>query len=551
MDIKAVANTVEIIGKGCNKALKAGNNKQEIASVFSEIARPEITQVKTATNPFVMDAKAHLSVLQIKKSTGIQLKSPLKPVFEPKKITWQELIQNMEKDKQRELQKATKEAEKTKFDLNKFPEEDQVQIKQLLDELKTHHANFDKEIEKLNPFNQNNFKQSKSVILKHIDSINNPHAQDFAQEVIECKNPSELFSLFKNDNFLERLEKQYNSTKYEKLFDYGTKIEEALAKSAEKEISPYLKLLNPSAPKSTNPKVIQIENEIKEALEHSNIKDINCSDNLELAQNIMTSLENFSKRLETNAEQEIPKIMEDCIPLSGLEKNFTKLFNERAFFNRKLMDALTQKSTNPEVLKIEQQIRGLGVKEVNCSNDLNMAKSIKSAVEDMIKTKSPVPESFTVSPLLDLDVGGHTEILFAPNKRIYLPHYDELLATDILKNKHNQAVENCSVLKQYPNIKQDCLLPDNFNYSSTEEKAKGFIFHESEHARELSTMRGHFLDILTDEEMTLAKGIPYAEETGKIWELRAEIYRKLMKREAISKEQMNWYVKHDGTVPQF
>lgn len=551
MDIKAVTNAVEIIGKGCNKALEVGNSKQEIAAAFTEVGKLEILQTKTATNPFVMDAKAHLSVLQIKKSTDVQIKLPLKPAFEPKKITWQEMLQNQELNTKRELQKAAKEAENVKFDLNKLPEEDQVQIKQLLGELEMHHTNVNKEIEKLNPFNQNNFEQNKSIILKHIDSLNEPCAQDFAQEVIECKNPTELFSLFKHNEFLERLGKQYNATKYEKLFNPGTKIEEALAKSAEKEISPYLKLLNSSAPKSTNPEVIQIENEIKEALEHSSIKDINCSDNLELAQNIMASLENFAKRFDANVEQETFKIMEDCIPLSSLEKNFIKLFNERAFFNRKLMDALTQKSTNPEVLKIEQQIRALGVKEVNCSNDLNMAKSIKSAVEDMIKTKSPVPESFTVSPLLDLDMGGYAEILFAPNKRIYLPHYDELLATDILKSKHNQAVENCSVLKKYPSLKQDWLLPDNFNYSSTEEKAKGFIFHESEHAREINTMRGHFLNTLSDEKMTLAKGIPYAEETGEIRELKAEIYRKLMKREAISEEQMNWYIKNDGTVPQF
>lgn len=116
------------------------------------------------------------------------------------------------------------------------------------------------------------------------------------------------------------------------------------------------------------------------------------------------------------------------IPLDQIDVDLRTIIENSVREFKEASDIFTPKSTNPEVIAIEQEIKALGVEDINCSDDLSRAKDIKIAVEQLKKAGIPIPTSITVTGIIHRHIGGFcTNQASVLNGRssIYLKHSAE------------------------------------------------------------------------------------------------------------------------------
>lgn len=132
-------------------------------------------------------------------------------------------------------------------------------------------------------------------------------------------------------------------------------------------------------------------------------------------------LKNYLERNGINlSDKKVKAMLNENNPNELLRqiKNSGKAIAQESAF----LKAFTPKSKTQEVLQIESELRKLGIKEVNFSDDYDWAQIAKEAIIDLKKTTIVrLPESITVTPLLQegaLGMCNHniksTEIFLAP-----------------------------------------------------------------------------------------------------------------------------------------
>lgn len=220
-----------------------------------------------------------------------------------------------------------------------------------------------------------------------------------------------------------------------------------------------------------------------------------------------------------------------------------------------LLEIFTPKTINKEVLKLEQQVRDLGVKSVNFANELDQALLIKEAVIDIVKTKIKLPESITVTTIIPFGTRGYNIKSIIDKKPV--SHLLFLTAEEKKFNAmirggmcelapHTKAFKNASEKMQNKYLEtMGCAC--HYIHSTTNPKHQ--VYHEIAHS--FSPMSLEVLSRkLSSEDLEIAKSVsPKAAScpTGK--EVVPEIFAKLMDKQHLTPAQMELYRKLGGIVP--
>lgn len=305
-------------------------------------------------------------------------------------------------------------------------------------------------------------------------------------------------------------------------------------------------------------------------------------------EHIKSELRSFTKELDPALEQEFLNCNEPDKLFELIKKNLNKIANSKNrhlhadllarakangitpelqneynnlltnSFNRcrKLINIFTPKSTNIEVLKIEEEVKRLGINDVNFSNDLNEAKLVKEAIEDLIKRNVPLPHSITVTPMLRLGNGGiamNTVTKLERNGHIFLPTSIERKFANEFSSDVPQLAKMTDVFKKASVEYQDKVLSaiNNINSGNFSTKnPKHFIYHETAHAFEPTTLESAIM-LLNKDEMRVAGEISqYARELPNGREAMPEMFAKLMDGQSLTDKQMELYLKLGGIVPK-
>lgn len=216
---------------------------------------------------------------------------------------------------------------------------------------------------------------------------------------------------------------------------------------------------------------------------------------------------------------------------------------------KKLVNIFTTKSTNPEVLKIEEELKQLGIKDVNFADDIEHARLVKEAISDLIDRRMPLPDSITVTPVLPFSYGGATL-----HKDIYIPTSAEVKTGNEIQGNAISAIKNLDIFKNASSKYQKRLLENLEDLSKNQlstKNTKHMIYHETAHTFEPKTVESAILE-LNPEEMNIANEISmYAASHINGQEAMPEMFAKLMDGQKLTDKQMKLYLKLGGIVPQF
>lgn len=206
-----------------------------------------------------------------------------------------------------------------------------------------------------------------------------------------------------------------------------------------------------------------------------------------------------------------------------------------------IFDALTPKSTLPEVLKLEEDVKNLGVSNVNFSDDLKQAKLVKEAFNNLVNRNIPLPKSIVISPILPSNIGGRT---ISNIKHIYLPTSQEDEYGLGMNSNIDKILKNIDIFKDAPKEYQEKFL-EHIRHYSTSKAPLQKIYHEIGHLFEQLSYN------LTQEELATAKEISeYAASVKSGIEIVPEMFVVLMDGQKLTEKQMALYLKLGGIVPQ-
>lgn len=241
----------------------------------------------------------------------------------------------------------------------------------------------------------------------------------------------------------------------------------------------------------------------------------------------------------------------------AIQKEFNMLSCKALRRIRKFVNLLTPKSTNPKVLKLEEEVRALGVKDVNFSDDLRQAKLTKEAIEDMRKVQIPLPHSITVTSILPSDTNGMTASASSKlktNGYVFLQKTKEKQFSDLgLKFIDKLTKKTPTYNKLSSDLQERYLQEINskmYKFTSTN-NPKHDIYHETAHTFQPNTIES-ILKTLTDKELKTASEISsYSTDLENGREAMPEIFAKLMDRQTLTPEQIDLYLDLGGIVPKF
>lgn len=245
------------------------------------------------------------------------------------------------------------------------------------------------------------------------------------------------------------------------------------------------------------------------------------------------------------------KTNKDLTPLHDIKyneirSNITKRYNE-------LVMLFNKNSTNPEVLQIEQELKSMGIKNVNLSDDLKQAKLVKEAMQDLIATKIPLPHNISITPMSEdamLGFGNNYMENNIPVRFIFLATSDEVAINsnkmsilDKIKKTFSFACLPIEYQQRY--LKE---VENSFLHRFSTANPKHIIYHEVRHTLERNSLKGLKLN---ETGRRITEGVSdYAKED--ISEFKSEAFAKLMNGEKLTDEQMKLYMAFDGgIVPQF
>lgn len=218
----------------------------------------------------------------------------------------------------------------------------------------------------------------------------------------------------------------------------------------------------------------------------------------------------------------------------------------------KILDLLASKSINPEVLKIENAVKELGIKDVNFSNDLEQANLIKEAVEDLIKKNIPLPDAIKISAFMPNKCGGLT-IHDRNGACIWLR---TALEDNFSKEKQeifDSLAKNTDEFKKATEDLQQKLLDEinkkKAHFNSTK-NPKHAVYHEAAHSFESTSLKSKLTELTTDEMETAGEISIYAKSIINGREAMPEMFAKLMDGQKLTDKQMALYLKLGGIIPE-
>ena len=226
-------------------------------------------------------------------------------------------------------------------------------------------------------------------------------------------------------------------------------------------------------------------------------------------------------------------------------------------FSRRYKDFMmlfTQKSTNPEVIKIEQDLKEMGIRDVNLSDDLEQAKLIKEAMQDLINGKIQLPHSIVVTPMLPKHTLGCANNYIengAKNRYIFLATSEETKTVNNIKTLLDRVKDTFFFSGYSTEYQQKYLeeMNEYFAHNISTNNPKHFIYHEIRHTLENNTIRG--FRTLNEVGKKIAEGVSICAKDS-ISEFKSEAFAKLMNGEKLTDEQMQIYMVFDGgIVPHF
>jgi len=230
-----------------------------------------------------------------------------------------------------------------------------------------------------------------------------------------------------------------------------------------------------------------------------------------------------------------------------LERDLQRCENDE--ITRGIFKILTPKSTIPEVLKIEAELRQIGIPDVNLSDDLKQAQYLREAVKKLANNNIPLPKEIIVSPIMPFDKGGLTITDIQNNSRIYLPtSLEDELMFDLTSGIEN-IVRKLKVFKDAPLEHQGELIREMKQEAERHSSATNpiqKIYHEFGH------IFGKTSKQLSQEELETANEISeYAASVKNGLEVVPEMFTMLMSGKTLTNKQMALYLKLGGIVPQF
>lgn len=234
------------------------------------------------------------------------------------------------------------------------------------------------------------------------------------------------------------------------------------------------------------------------------------------------------------------------------EAEFRQLYSELDDKAAKIFDILTPKSTKPDAIKLEEEIRALGVKEINLADDTKQGELIKSAIEDMQKRKIPIPDSICVTPFLKTNTEGL--VLHGKNSHMFLNHSIE---NEFNNSMHAQLEElakqdhrfiSGSEAHQQNILNKIAKYKKKINYSSTDPRHA--IYHESAHTTQDESLKALYEPLSAEEKEIADSTSGYTQRTQKRKEIMPELFAKMMSGQRLTDQEMTVYLKLGGILPK-
>lgn len=327
-------------------------------------------------------------------------------------------------------------------------------------------------------------------------------------------------------------------------FDYFLNgVIEEINNITREENRPFLQKINPINFENINDikeKLKFFTEGLKPTLEHE-ISD--CHD----PEKLFDIIKNNFTLISTNTQNIPPEEFIQML-LSG---KINKLRNNLVRKMVNFIDIFTPKSTEPRALKLEDEVRTLGVKNVNFSNDLERAQEVKKVIEEVREKGIPLPYSITVTPILPPRGSGATaiEINGADSKSFIV--LKTSLENEISAENYANILKYAKSTKTFkhasPEYQSRCLssIQDIVNNEYSTKNPNHVIYHEIAHA-----FQSEKIPELTNEEIEIAKEVSlYAgKQLGK--EIMPELFAMLMDGQKLTDKQMALYLKLGGIVPK-
>lgn len=320
-----------------------------------------------------------------------------------------------------------------------------------------------------------------------------------------------------------------------------------------KENEPIIQKINPI----TQDNFADIKSLMTDVIEYlpTEIKDklSNCNDTLEYFKLIRNNSKLFGYGKQPEFQELEKKIKQYGIAAED-EVNFVKLNNDICNNYKEFVNIFTSKSTNPNVIKIEKELEKLGIRRVNFSDDLDMAKLVQEGVKSLIKRKIELPSSITVTAILPPRVGGENICELFDGKRhnhIYLNPfkvYSFKKSAESLKNiaEQTKSFQNTSNFYQEKMLNQIDYIVHNQHSSRNPNHS---FYHEIGHSFQSKSLAN--CNNVDAEDLKLAKQISMYAATPNGREIVPEMFAKLMDGQTLTDKQMVLYLKLGGIVPHF
>lgn len=192
---------------------------------------------------------------------------------------------------------------------------------------------------------------------------------------------------------------------------------------------------------------------------------------------------------------------------------------------RRFFRAITPKSTNPEVQKLEKEVKSMGIRGVNFSDDIEKAKMVRDAIKDLIEARIPLPYSITITPCLPEKFSGLTATWTGSNGangHVFLATSEEDELVKIAR-------------KMSPTGNKKWISTNNPKHN---------IFHEIAHA-----FQGGEKYNFSSDDLKLVKKISKYAATKPQSEAMPEMFAMLMDGQNLTEQQLDLYLQLEGILP--
>lgn len=244
-------------------------------------------------------------------------------------------------------------------------------------------------------------------------------------------------------------------------------------------------------------------------------------------------------------------------PSKSTEEEYSKLYKSHTQRLIKLYSLFTPNSTKSEVIAIEEEVKKIGVKKVNFSDDIKKAQLIRQACIEMKRAGIEMPTSIVVTPLLPSYTNGTYDSILGRKmikRYIYLNTSKE---AEMLKLQDKGFYSDIKKINEFadasPELQTKYLKErlQKVTHSKSTKNLKHTIYHEVGHS--FSGFSAKNLGVkLSSEEMEIAKEVSgYAASLKNGQETVAEMFAMLMDGQKLTDKQMALYLKLGGIVPQF